>query len=90
VRLLCRLGGVRARIIHAEEMTSLPIPGAAQYLHINPHCSDWPALLATASLAGIGIDTYRSPAVAIARLPEVRERYGTAVRAFLGSRAGYS
>jgi len=74
--------GVRAM---AKAMTSLPIPGAAQYLYINPDRSDWPALPATTSLAGIGIDAYRSPAVAIARLPEVRQRYGLSVHVWVRS-----
>jgi hypothetical protein len=69
----------------AEAMTSLPIPGAAQYLYINPDRSDWPALPATTSLTGVGIDAYRSPAVAIARLPEVRERYGLPVHVWVRS-----
>jgi hypothetical protein len=68
-----------------EAMTSLPIPGAAQYLYINPDRSDWPELPATTSLAGIGIDAYRSPAVALARLPGVRQRYGLPVHVWVRS-----
>ena len=69
----------------AEAMTSLPIPGAAQYLYINPDRSDWPALPATTALAGIGIDAYHSPAIAIARLPEVHKRYGLPVHVWVRS-----
>lgn len=68
-----------------EAMTSLPIPGAAQYLYINPDRSDWPAFPTTKSLAGIAIDAYRTPAVAIARLPEVRQRYGLPVHVWVRS-----
>jgi hypothetical protein len=68
-----------------EAMTTLPIPGAAQYLYINPDGSDWPELPATTWLAGIGIDAYRSPAVALARLPEVRERYDLPVHVWMRS-----
>ena len=68
-----------------EAMASLPIPGAAQYLYINPDRSDWPELPATTSLAGIGIDAYRSPAVAIALLPEVRQRYGLPLHVWVRS-----
>ena len=56
--------GARGLRVMTKAMTSLPIPGAAQYLYINPDRSDWPALPATTSLAGIGIDAYpprRSP-----------------------------
>ena len=74
--------GLRAM---AKAMTSLPIPGAAQYLYINPDRSDWPELPATTSLAGIGIDAYRSPAVAIARLSDVRQRYGLPVHVWVRS-----
>ena len=74
--------GLRAMV---EAMTSLPIPGAAQYLYINPDRSVWPVLQAVTSLAGIGIDAYRSPAVAIARLPEVRQRYGLPVHVWVRS-----
>jgi len=69
----------------AHAMTTLDIPGTAQYLYINPDRSDWPALPATTSLTGVGIDAYRSPAVAIARLPEVRERYGLPVHVWVRS-----
>jgi hypothetical protein len=69
----------------AEAMMTLPIPDAAQYLYINPDRSDWPDLPATTSLAGFGIDAYRSPAVAIARLPEVRQRYGLPVHVWVRS-----
>jgi hypothetical protein len=74
--------GLRAM---TEAMTGLSVPGAAQYLYINPDRSDWPELPATASLAGIGIDAYRTPAVAIARLPEVRKRYGLPVHVWVRS-----
>jgi hypothetical protein len=74
--------GVRAM---AKAMTSLPIPGATQYLYINPDRSDWPALPVTTSLAGIGIDAYHSPVIAIARLPEVRQRYGLPVHVWVRS-----
>jgi hypothetical protein len=66
-----------------KAMTTLAIPGAAQYLYINPDRSDWPVLPATASLAGIAIDAYRAPAVAIARLPKVQERYGIPVHVWV-------
>src|SRR4051794_3818673 len=69
----------------AHAMATLDIPGTAQYLYINPDRCDWPALPAARSLAGIGIDAYRSPAVAIARLPEVRERYGLPVHVWVRS-----
>jgi hypothetical protein len=68
-----------------KAMTTLAIPGAAQYLYINPDRSEWPVLPATTSLAGIGIDAYRSPAVAIARLPKVHERYGLPVHVWVRS-----
>src|SRR5215218_6654647 len=68
--------GLRAMV---EAMTSLPIPGAAQYLYINPDRSEWPVLPAMTSLTGIGIDAYRAPTIAIARLPEVHKRYGLPV-----------
>ena len=72
--------GLRAM---AEAMATLAIPGAAQYLYINPERSAWPALPATRSLAGIGIDAYQGAAVAIARLPEVRKRYGLPVHVWV-------
>jgi len=74
--------GLRAM---AHAMTTLDIPGAAQYLYINPDRSDWPALPAAKSLTGIGIDAYRSSAVAIARLPEVHKRYGLPVHVWVRS-----
>ena len=77
--------GARGLRVMTKAMTSLPIPGAAQYLYINPDRSDWPALPATTSLAGIGIDAYRSPALAIARLPDVRQRYGLPVHVWVRS-----
>jgi len=58
-----------------EAMTTLAIPGTEQYLYINPDRSEWPKLPATTTLAGIGIDAYRDPEVAIDRLPKVRQRY---------------
>ena len=58
-----------------EAMTTLDVPGAAQYLYINPERSTWPVLPATHPLAGIGIDAYQSPQVALARLPTVRQQY---------------
>jgi hypothetical protein len=69
----------------AHAMTTLDIPGTAQYLYINPDRSDWPDLPTTKSLAGIGIDAYRSPAIAIAHLPEVRIRYGLPVHVWVRS-----
>lgn len=69
----------------AHAMTTLDIPGAAQYLYINPDRSEWPELPATTGLTGIGIDAYRTPAVAIARLPEVRKRYGLPVHVWVRS-----
>ena len=69
----------------AHAMTTLDIPGAAQYLYINPDRSEWPELPATTGLAGIGIDAYRTPAVAIARLPEVRKQYGLPVHVWVRS-----
>jgi hypothetical protein len=72
--------GLRAM---TEAMTNLPIPGAAQFLYSNPARSDWPALADAMSLAGIGIDAYRATAGAIARLPEVRERYGLPVHVWV-------
>jgi hypothetical protein len=77
--------GARGLRVMMKAMTTLPIPGAAQYLYINPDRSDWPDLPATVSLAGIGIDAYQSPAVAIARLPEVRQRYGLPVHVWVRS-----
>lgn len=65
--------------IMAEAMTPLAIPGAKQYLYINPDRSEWPVLPATTRLAGIGIDAYQSPDAALSRLPSVRERYGLPV-----------
>jgi hypothetical protein len=59
------------------------IPGDAQYLYINPDRSAWPAIPATASLAGIGIDAYRDPAEAIARLPKVWQRYDLPVHVWV-------
>ena len=75
--------GPRALRAMAQAMSTLVIPGAAQYLYINPERSEWPVLPATTSIAGIGIDAYRSPAVAIARLSEVRERYGVPVHVWV-------
>jgi hypothetical protein len=72
--------GLRAMV---EAMTSLPIPGAAQYLYINPDRSEWPVLPAMTSLTGIGIDAYRAPTIAIARLPEVHKRYGLPVHVWV-------
>jgi hypothetical protein len=72
--------GLRVMI---EAMTTMVIPGTAQYLYINPERSAWPALPATVSLSGIGIDAYRAPDVALARLPEVRERYGLPVHVWV-------
>jgi hypothetical protein len=69
----------------AHAMTTLDIPGAAQYLYINPDRSEWPDLPATTSLAGIGIDAYRTPALAITQLPEVRKRYGLPVHVWVRS-----
>src|SRR5215211_5595779 len=69
----------------AHAMATLDIPGAEQYLYINPDRSEWPDLPSTASLAGIGIDAYHSPALAIARLPEVRARYGLPVHVWVRS-----
>jgi hypothetical protein len=77
--------GARGLRVMTKAMTTLPIPGGAQYLYINPDRSDWPDLPATLSLAGIGIDAYQSPAVGIARLPEVRERYGLPVHVWVRS-----
>jgi hypothetical protein len=77
--------GVRGLRAMTTAMAHLPIPGAAQYLYVNPDRSDWPVLPATTSLAGIGIDAYRSPAVAIALLPEVRERYGLPMHVWVRS-----
>ena len=77
--------GARGLRVMAKAMTTLPIPGAAQYLYINPDRSDWPVLPATTSLAGIGIDAYRSPTLAIARLAKVRERYGLPVHVWVRS-----
>ena len=45
--------GLRAM---SKAMTTLAIPGATQYLYINPDRSEWPKLPAATSLAGIGID----------------------------------
>ncbi len=67
----------------AHAMTTLDIPGAAQYLYINPDRSDWPELPARTLLTGIGIDAYRTPTVAIARLPDVRKRYGLPVHVWV-------
>jgi hypothetical protein len=67
----------------ATAMTTLVIPGAAQYLYINPDRSEWPVLPATNNLAGIGIDAYRTPEVAIGLLPNVREQYGIPVHVWV-------
>jgi hypothetical protein len=72
--------GLRAMV---EAMTTLPIPGIAQYLYINPDRSAWPVLPSRVSLAGIGVDAYQSPAVAIARLSAVRQRYGLPVHVWV-------
>jgi hypothetical protein len=69
----------------AHVMTTLNIPGATQYLSINLDRSEWPELPVATSLTGIGIDAYRTPAVAIARLPEVRQRYGLPVHVWVRS-----
>jgi hypothetical protein len=69
----------------AHAMTTWDIPGAAQYLHVNPDRGEWPELPVATSLTGIGIDAYRTPAVAIARLPEVRQRYGLPVHVWVRS-----
>jgi hypothetical protein len=71
--------GPMALRIMTKAMTTLAIPGAAQYLYINPDRSEWPTIPATTALAGIGIDAYRAPAVAVKLLPKVRERYGLPV-----------
>jgi hypothetical protein len=66
-----------------EAMTTLAVPGAAQFVYINPDRSDWPVLPATNKIAGIGIDAYCTPEVAIARLPEVLEQYGIPVHVWV-------
>jgi hypothetical protein len=67
----------------AQAMTTLAVPGAAQYLYINPDRSEWPVLPATSQLAGIGIDAYCTPEVAISRLPHVREQYAIPVHVWV-------
>jgi len=68
-----------------QAMTTLDIPGAAQYLSLNPDCGEWPELAASVVVAGIGIDAYRTPAIAIAQLPEVRKRYSLPVHVWVRS-----
>ena len=68
--------GPLALQIMVEAMTTLAIPGAAQYVYINPDRSEWPVLPVMTELAGIGIDAYHSPEAALARLVAVREQYG--------------
>ena len=75
--------GPQALQIMTDAMTTLAIPGATQYLYINPDRSEWPALPATHELAGIGIDAYQSPETALARLPKVREQYGLPVHVWV-------
>jgi hypothetical protein len=75
-------GSVALRTM-AKAMTTLAIPGTSQYLYINPDRSEWPVLPALVKLAGIGIDAYGAPAAAIARLPNVRERYGIPVHVWV-------
>jgi hypothetical protein len=75
--------GPLALQIMAEAMTTLAIPGTAQYLYINPDRSEWPVLPATTSLAGIGIDAYHTPEAAIARLPAVRAQYDLPVHVWV-------
>jgi hypothetical protein len=66
-----------------QAMTTLAVPGAAQYLYINPDRSEWPVLPATSKIAGIGIDAYHTPEAAIARLPHVHEWYGIPVHVWV-------
>ena len=75
-------GSVALRTM-AKAMTTLAIPGTSQYLYINPDRSEWPVLPASVKLAGIGIDAYGAPAAAIARLLNVRERYGIPVHVWV-------
>jgi hypothetical protein len=75
--------GPQALQAMTEAMTTLAIPGAAQYLYINPDRSEWPVLPATNNLVGIGIDAYCTPRAAIERLPNVRERYGLPVHVWV-------
>jgi hypothetical protein len=77
--------GPLALRIMAEAMASLPVPGDAQYLYVNPDRSAWPVLPAPTTLAGIGIDAYGGPAAAIARLPAVKARYCLPVHVWVRS-----
>ncbi|MDQ2652019.1 MAG: hypothetical protein M3Z20_03145 [Chloroflexota bacterium] len=67
----------------AEAMRTADVAGAAQYLYINPDRSEWPVLPAAHTLAGIGIDAYRTPEAAITLLPNVREQYGIPVHVWV-------